>query len=69
MQYSNIKVAKRCVFCKYWYDPTNSAISPRAPQINLWNFDEKAKSKCLKKNIEMKAIGFCGKYECKLEIV
>ena len=25
-----------------WYDPTNSAISPRLPKINLWEYDEKA---------------------------
>lgn len=52
-----------------WYDPTNSAISPRLPKINLWEYDEKAKMKCLQKNYDMKASAFCGKYECKIEVI
>ena len=65
----NIKLIKKCAFCKYWYDPTNSAISPRTPQINSWSYDEKAKAKCLLKNYDTKASSFCGKYECKLEVI
>lgn len=62
----NIKTTKKCAFCKYWYDPTNSAISPRSPRINLWEYDEKAKNKCLQKNFDMRASAFCSQYECKL---
>ena len=51
----NTKTVKKCAFCKYWYDPTNSAISPRSPKINLWEYDDKAKCKCLQKNYDMKA--------------
>lgn len=69
MPTANIKTVKKCAFCKYWYDPTNSAISPRSPKINLWEYDEKAKMKCLQKNYDMKASAFCGKYECKLEVI
>ncbi|MCF0128438.1 MAG: hypothetical protein HUJ70_07685 [Pseudobutyrivibrio sp.] len=65
----NIKNAKRCAFCKYWYDPTNSAIVPKSPKINMWQFNEKAKMKCLKKNFETKASAFCLDYECKLQIM
>lgn len=65
----NIKTVKKCAFCKYWYDPTNSAISPRSPKINLWEYDDKAKMKCLQKNYDMKASAFCGKFECKLEVI
>ena len=36
------------------YDPTNSATSPRLPKINLWEYDDKAKKKCLQKNYDMK---------------
>lgn len=43
MPTANIKTAKKCAFCKYWYDPTNSAISPRSPKINLWEYDDKCK--------------------------
>ena len=65
----NIKTVKKCAFCKYWYDPTNSAISPHSPQINQWTYDEKFKKKCIQKNYDMKASSFCIKYECKLEIM
>lgn len=68
-QTANIKTIKKCAFCKYWYDPTNSAILPRSPKINLWEYDEKAKAKCIHKNYEMKASAFCGNYECKIEIL
>ena len=69
MSTANIKTVKKCAFCKYWYDPTNSAISPRSTKINLWEYDDKAKMKCLQKNYDMRASAFCGKYECKLEVI
>ena len=31
--------------------------------------DKEAKSKCLQKNYDMKASAFCGKYQCKLDIL
>lgn len=65
----NIKNIKKCAFCKYWYDPANSAISPRSPQINLWEYDDKAKRKCMQRNYDVQASAFCGKYECKLEVI
>ena len=67
MSVVNIKYVKKCAFCKHWYDPTNSAISPRSPQINLWEYNDKVKMKCLQKNFNMKAGEVCTKYECKLE--
>ncbi len=66
---ANIKTIKKCAFCKHWYDPTNSAISPRSPKVNLWEFDEKAKHTCMKKNYDTQATAFCNNYDCKLEIV
>ena len=64
----NIKHMKKCAFCKHWYDPTNSAIAPKAPQIGLWEIrDIDQKCLCMKKNIHMVANGFCGAdYSCKL---
>ena len=56
----NIKHSKRCAFCKNWYDPTNSAISPEASAIGLWKIkDINQKCKCLKRNIDMLANAFC----------
>lgn len=64
----NVKRAKKCAFCKYWYDPASSAIAPRAPKIDLWEIkDTNQKSMCLKKNIPMSANAFCSTdYEKKL---
>lgn len=56
----NIKHIKKCAFCKNWYDPTNSAIAPKAPTIGLWEIkDSNQKCMCLKKNIQMPASAFC----------
>ena len=58
----NIKQMKKCAFCKHWYDPTNSAIVPKAPVIGLWEIkDTNQKCMCLKKNIPMAANAFCSK--------
>lgn len=64
----NIKHIKKCAFCKYWYDPANSAITPKAPNIGLWEIkDINQKNLCLKKNIPMSANAFCSNdYEGKL---
>ena len=65
----NIKNTKKCAICKYWYDPTNSAISPRNPKLNLWTIDDRSpKKKCIKKNYEMSPMAFCQDFECKLQI-
>lgn len=58
----NIKQGKKCALCKHWYDPTNSAIEPKAPNIGLWKIkDINQKCMCLKKNIQTPAGAFCGK--------
>lgn len=66
MQRANVKIERHCAFCKYWYDPTNSAIVPKMPNMGIWEFDSNAKNKCLKTNIEKRAASFCSKYESKI---
>lgn len=63
---ANVKISKMCAFCKHWYDPTNSAITPKAPQIGLWQYDEKAVHKCLVRGINMPARQMCKNFECKV---
>ena len=58
---------RKCAFCKYWYDPTNSAISSKAPNIGILEYDERRQAKCLVRNAEMPAYHGCAKYACKLE--
>lgn len=59
--------AKFCAFCKYWYDPMNTAIEPKCPQIGLWEFNGQAENKCLKCGANKKGrTPGCGNYICKL---
>lgn len=64
----DVRKIKKCAFCKYWYDPANTAIEPRSPQMGLWKIvDTNKKCKCLKKNLEMPAHATCGRdYACKI---
>lgn len=63
----NIRSAKKCAFCKFWYDPANSNIAPKTPTMGIWQVnDTNKKSTCLKKNLQVPAYSFCPKYECKL---
>lgn len=39
---------RRCAFCKYWYDPTNSAIRPKGGK-DMWEYDGNVKNKCREK--------------------
>lgn len=56
----NVKYINKCAFCKYWYDPTNSAIVPKSPAIGMWEIrDVNQKCLCLKKNLQMPASAFC----------
>lgn len=65
----NLKVARKCAFCKYWYDPTNSAIEPKTPAVGLWKITSpSAKCKCTKKNLSTLATSFCNYYECKINL-
>ena len=58
----NIKYVKKCAFCKNWYDPTSSAIAPKAPVIGMWEIkDINQKCMCLKKNIPTAANAFCSR--------
>lgn len=56
---------KRCAFCKNWYDPTNSAINPKAGRY-MWEYESSAKNKCREKNLITNAGQGCAKFELKL---
>ena len=66
MMQVNIKNCKKCAFCKHWYDPTNSAIAPKYPQRGIWEFEQKAKKKCLMTGMEKYAYSWCSKFEGKV---
>lgn len=65
MSIGSVKV-KMCAFCKYWYDPNNEAISPKSPAIGLWEYDEKAKRKCMKSGLNVSSRASCKRFECKI---
>ncbi len=64
----NVKVEKKCAICKHWYDPTNSAITPKNPRLNMWIINNtNQKALCMKRNYETTANAFCSRdFESKL---
>ena len=66
-QFSLNSKMRKCAFCRHWYDPTNSCIRPKAPNIGIWEYDNRVKRMCLKRNTEIESFYGCPKYECKLE--
>ena len=62
---TNINGTRICAFCKYWWDPACKYIMP---YINAqWYYDNTAKCRCIKRNVDMPAHGSCGYYRCKIE--
>ena len=41
---------KKCAFCKFWYDPTNSAIKPVKNNPRCWRYTIGEKKLCRLKN-------------------
>ena len=63
---TNINMVKNCAFCKYWYDPTNSAIKPVAAHQNMWAYEDRALRKCIKTNTDKPAYASCARFESKM---
>lgn len=57
--------SRRCAFCKFWYDPQNTAIEPMKTG-HLWKYDPDKKNKCRKKNLQTVAHQSCMKFESKI---
>ena len=58
---------KKCAFCKYWYDPTNSCISPKPHFRGVWEYEDNMKSTCTKcGHRSQPAWSSCGDFECKI---
>ncbi|MCI1960280.1 MAG: hypothetical protein LKJ25_11750 [Clostridia bacterium] len=64
IQSANIKLVKKCAFCKHWDDKSNLIISEK--KKNYWEFESEEKRMCLLKNYKTSAGAFCEKYVCKL---
>ena len=64
-QVANIKTARYCAFCKYWWDPSCSHIEPQYG--TQWRFDTNARCRCIKRSVDMEGIANCSQYRCKVE--
>lgn len=54
-----------CALCKFWYNPTNSAIMPLSG--NWWEYDTEMKARCMKTfSLTMKGGNSCGKFKSKV---
>ena len=62
----NVKHNSCCAFCKYWYDPTNSDISPVMPAQGMWKINMQSRNLCTLRNIKPTATHKCEKYQCKI---
>ena len=60
----NSKQTKVCAVCRFWYDPSGSALRPKYGDI--FEFDDTAKKHCSKNgNSNQPAWAQCGKFETK----
>lgn len=68
MKSIDVRYNKRCAFCKYWYDPSNSAIKPVNPKNHSWEYDEIKSSQCMKNSFNVKRGSWqsCGDWVCKV---
>ena len=64
----NIKNSKICASCKYWDDPTRSAMKPTMG-TNIWDIDDKQRKFCLKRKAETRATYRCPYHSMKIEIL
>lgn len=64
LKVANSKETRICAFCRFWYDPTNSAIKPKMG--NFFYFEETISKPCAKRdNLETPAWSSCGHFACK----
>lgn len=63
MNFSSTKV---CGSCKYWNDPTYSAIKPTLSK-DIWEVDLSVKCLCVKKRIIIGSGHRCSDYQSKLQ--
>lgn len=58
---------KKCAFCRYYYDPTNTVINPKRGMPNCWEYETAKESICTARNNRKTwSQNVCSKYECKL---
>lgn len=56
----NLRAARICAFCKYWWDPASRYVMPR--NALWWTVDAAAKCRCMKKESETQAQASCGMF-------
>lgn len=61
----NLDFVKICASCKYWDDPTRSAIKPTTGR-GLWEVDMTKKFLCIRRRVRMMAGHRCPYHESKV---
>lgn len=61
----NLEVGKMCASCKYWDDPTRSALKPTRLR-GVWDVDMTKRCLCLRKRSPMPAGLKCSYHESKV---
>lgn len=62
----NIKSAKFCAFCKYWWDPCCKYIAPNIG--TQWYYESAAKCRCIKRNLDTAAFTTCSNFKLKIDL-
>ena len=58
---------RKCAFCKYYYDPTNSVINPKRGMKDMWEYETGIRKPCTaRNNMDMPSHNTCPKYVCKI---
>jgi hypothetical protein len=68
MAVANVKYARLCAFCKFWYDPTNAHIKPRNPMGGFWEYDAQAVSLCQIWSLKKRSNASCPKFVAKMHV-
>lgn len=62
----NSSGGRKCAFCKHWYDPANSVISPLNSVGNMWNYKRGVKKDCFLRKMKTISESSCFKFESKM---
>jgi hypothetical protein len=68
MAVANVKNARLCVFCKFWYDPTNAYMKPRNPAGGFWEYDPQAVAVCQQWGLKKRSNSSCPKFQPKIHV-
>ena len=62
----NVKSTKKCTFCKYWSDLSNTNIKPKTMDGKIWEYESSTFNICAKGQGKRRASSTCKNFENKI---